>query len=226
MLVESLENGNGNIVLIERVQEDIIEKKTKTVVRHQFPLRLSWSCTAHTVQGMTVDKVVVNLDLAFSSGQGYVALSRVTSKDGLFIEINDPTSLTKKKYADPEVHSALQKMPMLKLPTYSSASDEDITVVLHNIQSLNKHITDLKKDERFRNADVICLTETWLCSEQNTNAFNLNGFQLYHAVREDSYDNVSELAKLQEAKGGGVTQTGSLHKREWAGKICHFAITR
>ena len=196
---------NGNIVLIERVQEDIIEKKTKAVVRHQFPLRLSWACTAHKVQGMTVDKVVVNLDRTFSAGQGYVALSRVTSKEGLFIETNDPTSLTKKIYADPEVHSALQEMPMLKLPTYSSASDENITIVLHNIQSLNKHINDLKKDTRFRNADVICLTETWLRSEQNTQEFNLNGYQFYHTIREDSYnDNSSQLAKLQAAKGGGV----------------------
>lgn len=34
---------------------------------------------------MTVDKVVVNLDKTFTPGQAYVALTRVTSKDGLFI---------------------------------------------------------------------------------------------------------------------------------------------
>ena len=196
---------NGNIVLIERVQEDIIEKKTKGVVRHQFPLRLSWACTAHKVQGMTVDKVVVNLDRTFSAGQGYVALSRVTSKEGLFIETNDPISLEKKIYADSEVQSALQEMPLLKLPNYSIALNDGITIILHNIQSLNKHITDLKKDMRFRNADVICLTETWLRSEQNTNRFNLNGFRFYHAARANSYnDNSSQEATFQVAKGGGV----------------------
>ena len=78
-----------------------MEKKTKAVVRHQFPLRLAWACTAHKVQGMTVEKVVVNLDRTFSAGQGYVALSRVTAKEGLFIETNDPTTLQKKIYADP-----------------------------------------------------------------------------------------------------------------------------
>eukprot|EP00105_Crassostrea_gigas_P043473 XP_019927621.1 PREDICTED: uncharacterized protein LOC105339877 [Crassostrea gigas] len=36
-------NKNGNIVLIERIHEDIMSQKTKNVVRHQFPLRLSWA---------------------------------------------------------------------------------------------------------------------------------------------------------------------------------------
>lgn len=65
---------NGNIVFIERVQEEIKDRVT-SVVRHQFPIRLSWACTAHKVQGMTTKKVVVNLDKAFAPGKGYVALS-------------------------------------------------------------------------------------------------------------------------------------------------------
>ena len=196
---------NGNIVLIERVQEDILEKKMKAVVRHQFPLRLAWACTAHKVQGMTVEKVVVNLDRTFSAGQGYVALSRVTTKEGLFIETNDPTSLQKKIYADPEVLSGMQDMSFLSLQNNPIASNDDITVVLHNIQSLNKHVEDLKRDIRFKDADVICLTETWLRPEQNTNAFTINGFQFYHAARENLYEDKSpEFSKLQTAKGGGV----------------------
>ncbi|XP_052719793.1 uncharacterized protein LOC128191648 [Crassostrea angulata] len=93
---------NGNLVMIERIQEDMKDQKTNNVVRHQFPLRLSWACTAHKVQGLTVDKVVVNLDRSFSPGQGYVALSRVTSKEGLFIDSDKPELIQKKIYADPE----------------------------------------------------------------------------------------------------------------------------
>lgn len=79
-------------------------------MRHQFPLKLSWACTAHKVQGMTTDKVVVNLDGAFAAGQAYVALSRVTSKDGLFIETLDEKILNKKVYADPDVKASVNTM--------------------------------------------------------------------------------------------------------------------
>ncbi|XP_062614203.1 uncharacterized protein LOC134275940 [Saccostrea cucullata] len=195
---------NGNIVLIERVQEEILEQKTKNVVRHQFPLRLSWACTAHKVQGMTVDKVVVNLDRTFSPGQGYVALSRVTSKQGLFIETNDIESLKKKIYADPEVKSALQEMPKLILPNFD-ASEQGITMYLHNIQSLNKHFEDLRKDIRCRNADIICLTETWLRSGQNVSSFKINDYHFHQATRGDVYDESSaQMSKLRASNGGGV----------------------
>ncbi|XP_062621669.1 uncharacterized protein LOC134283235, partial [Saccostrea cucullata] len=195
---------NGNIVLIERVQEEILEQKRQNVVRHQIPLRLSWACTSHKVQGMTVDKVVVNLDRAFSPGQGYVALSRVTSKEGLFIETNNVELLQKKIYCDPEVKTALHGMPKLELP-YFNQLEQRMTLFLHNIQSLNKHFEDLQKDIRYRNADIICLTETWLRSGQNVSSFSIEGFSFHQVARGDAYDDSNgHVLQLRSSKGGGV----------------------
>lgn len=80
------------------------------MLRNQFPNRLSWACTAHKVQGMTTDKIVVNLDKAFAPGQAYVALSRVTTKEGLFIETDDMDRFQKLIYADPDVKRGLNEM--------------------------------------------------------------------------------------------------------------------
>lgn len=200
---------NGNVVSIKRVEEEINEKNIKSFIRHQFPLKLSWACTAHKVQGMTVKSVVVNLDRTFSPGQAYVAISRVTSKDGLFIETNDQSVLQKKIYADLDVKLALNSIEryilgedwtcnVAKLGNYK-------TILLFNVQSLRGHFQEMNCDNRLMKADFVCLTETWLKEHENIQDIEISGFEFHHVARHQCYDDSEDvLTRLQTAKGGGV----------------------
>ncbi len=65
---------------------------TRTLTREvvaeftQFPLRLAWAVTIHKSQGKTYERAIIDLGSgAFAPGQTYVALSRLTSLEGLYL---------------------------------------------------------------------------------------------------------------------------------------------
>lgn len=54
----------------------------------QFPMKPAWAITIHKSQGLTFDKVMIDLHTgAFDTGQTYVALSRCTTYEGIYLAV-------------------------------------------------------------------------------------------------------------------------------------------
>ena len=141
------------------------------IQRLQFPITLAWACTVHKVQGLTLKEAVVSFELQrqnhFNFGQIYVALSRVTSLQGLHIigHIED-----RHIRANPKVHLEYQRLRQIEAEhstslTHTSVSTNvsyKLSVCLLNIRSLRKHSVDIKCDVNLMKTDILALTETHL----------------------------------------------------------------
>lgn len=75
----------GALVGVEPVDWSLESEGRVLAKITQVPLRLAWAITVHKSQGMSLDAAVMDLSRAFEYGQGYVALSRVRTLEGLHL---------------------------------------------------------------------------------------------------------------------------------------------
>ena len=127
---------------------------------------LAWACTVHKIQGLSLIQIVVSFQLLkqrqINYGQIYVALSRVTTLEGMYI-IGTFTedSIRANPFALVE-YSRMRTESVLSEETVEDTHQESLIVTLLNVRSLNKHVTDLALDESLTKSDIICLIETQL----------------------------------------------------------------
>lgn len=94
-----IETADGIKITIKPTTWEMVEDKKVLASIEQLPLRLAWAITVHKSQGMSLDAAEIDLSRAFVYGQGYVALSRVRTLDGLKVLGMHPNALQ----VDPKV---------------------------------------------------------------------------------------------------------------------------
>lgn len=90
----------GRIAVIERASFSLLNAEGIPLASAvNFPLSLAYAATIHKAQGMTLDRLVVDLNSLWEPGQAYVALSRIVDPIHLRVESWQPRSIK----ADPVV---------------------------------------------------------------------------------------------------------------------------
>lgn len=97
----------------------------------QVPLRLAWAITVHKSQGMSLDSASIDLSRAFEYGQGYVALSRVRTLDGLYLSgFNERALQVHPKVS--EYDSSFREISDIADETFSSMDQAELLKMQEN----------------------------------------------------------------------------------------------
>ena len=145
---------------------------------------LSWACTVHKVQGLSLTSAVISFDLekqnSFNEDQMYVALSRVTSIDNLFLIGIYNRDVFKVNESAVVEHSRLRETRFDTI--YTDYVDcNSLTISLLNARSLKRHAADISRTRRLTENDILSLTESQIANDTDVAEIKepLSTFEIY-----------------------------------------------
>ena len=161
----------------------VAKKVSSTATVVQFPLSLCFAATAHRFQGGTIrkpNKLAADFRTVFEAAQAYVMLSRVETLSQLFIINSVPES---KFYASSKALLELKRLETLSLNKNPAAWEKQhewcLRIASLNCHSLGDKLKEIRRDDTLLVADIICLTETWLLSDEEMESLQIPGFRLH-----------------------------------------------
>jgi hypothetical protein len=168
--------------------------------RFQIPLVPACAITIHKSQGGTYDTVVMQYDKKMVQQLVYVAMSRATSLDGLYmINKNEDHEFYhgrgNNSHSVREIRDECERLERHPLNTITKkakrffdndddevAENKKTRVVSHNVQSLPAHKNGIETDEVFRRAEYLALNETWMDGDH---LVPIEGYELAHYEKRD-----------------------------------------
>ena len=127
-------------------------KRGSEIKRLQFPLTLAWATTIHKVQGLTLDKIVVDMKGGrFSPAQAYVAFTLA----GLHILHFNPKAI--KKSIDVQNEMVRLHSNLLQPVSEVMCDPSHFTIALLNVRSILAKSPDISTDKSLRSASMLFL---------------------------------------------------------------------
>ena len=190
-------------IVREEVKFKVGKYGVAEVARRQFPLRLSWACNIHKVQGLTLSKIVVSCEGYFRPGMFYVAVSRVKSLNCLYFTSLEFKNIIANSEATEALDTMLSTRPFSPMPIWSSDM-HSLMISYLNVNSLVAHKDNLKCHQILNSSDIITVTETWLHPNYQC-LMDIEGFTLLRADRALCYSE-GQLSKQTASyqRHGGV----------------------
>ena len=131
----------------------------------------------------------------FNSGQIYVALSRVTSLDGLHLTGEfSCKAINADARATEEYVPLRNKYSMIPIEDCEELSQNSLTLCLLNARSFRKHAKDVKSDNFFKQCDVLCITESHVEEQAHVQAIHKDmnkNWNIIHNINTDKYSSIA-----------------------------------
>lgn len=183
--------------------------KTIVAKRQHFPLLSACAITIHKSQGGTFDEIVYEYDKSQNLELVYVALSRVTNIQGLYIVTKDNSKTfhhgRRNSTSVQNLQDEFKRLALNPLQTATKtlidfiSNRRGLSIFSLNCQSLNAHALDLN-DTILGKSNVLILTETHMANEQSIDIPNFNcivqykrpqvkaaGVAIYHNVQHTTH---------------------------------------
>ncbi len=141
---------SGRKIIVDREEWRVENDKgeIKASVK-QIPLRLAWALTIHKSQGMTLDAAEIDLSKTFEVGQGYVALSRIKSIEGLrLMGLNDVALRVDELVL--KIDQEMKKLSQLNSLKWKSFSNKEKKKMINDFISNAEGTTDVAEIKKNR----------------------------------------------------------------------------